>query len=173
MLGWIAQTWGLTESVSPTDERSDYSVNTLSFQTPYSSGTLGDIILEGESEFVRFTEKCLSKVSQHGQFEGVVSRLKKIQQVDCWSFAGMEFDGVFTVNLNALGYLEDDFFWGASQIIHDATHFQRMQDGTFNWSDPINEELIAFRPQEQFLRDCGAYYQAAYVAGLDGSHCLR
>lgn len=176
MIGWLARTWGLTESPSSIGELDDddrITDNHVS-QTSVSRTTLDDIPIEGDSEFVGYVENCLLLISQHGQFKGVVSQLKKIRQVGSYADTGMNFNGVFDVELATLrvGWL-NDYLWGASQIIHDATHYQRMLNGTFDTSNPVEEELIAFVPQAAFLRDCGSYRNAAFVEGLDGRHCLR
>lgn len=173
MIGWFLRTWELDGGAIEEAETA-CTIDNSAYKSPASRKTLDDIPIEGNSEFVNYVKNCLFHVSQHGQFAGVVSQLKKIKQVGFYADTGMNWNGVFDVELPTLraGGL-DDHLWGASQIIHDATHYQRMLNGTFDSSNPVEEELIAFVPQAAFLRDCGSHSNAAFVEGLDGRHCLR
>jgi hypothetical protein len=172
MFGFLFDVWGFTESTNSTTETESYS-DSSDHRALILHRTLNDIVIEGSPEFVRFVGNCLFQISQHGKFVEVVTLLKQIKQVNSYTSAGMQFTGTFDVDLATLEYYNNDSIWGASQIIHDATHYQRMQDSTFNWANPVSEELIAFKTQESFLRDCGDYSKATYIASLDGRHCLR
>lgn len=162
----IWKVWGLD---TPGDTNVDGAGETS--DSTWECGDLNSIVIEGDQEFVRYVKNCLLKIAEHRQFESIVALIKKIRQA---YKAGMQWDGAFDVDLATLrDYLSDDFIWGASQMIHDAAHYQRMLAGTFDCSDPIGEELIAFEPQEKFLRDCGREDHALYIANCDGSHALR
>lgn len=132
-----------------------------------------NIAIEGEPEFISFVNNCLLKIAEHGDYQETVSLLKKIRQVDSWNQAGMGSDGVFSVDSKTLLIDDNDIYWGASQIIHDATHYQRILLGIYSYDHMIEEELIAFVPQAQFLRDYCRFHQAIQIENSDGRHCLR
>lgn len=175
MLTYFGRLWGLIpkeEEIDKQEMAQETVVEEERYYASRSSRNVNDIEIEGEEKFVRYIQNCLYEITKHGNFEGMVSELKKIKQVQNWSDVGMGSDGVFSVNYDVCSYYENDFIWGASQIIHDSKHYERMVAGKFDRTNYVGEELIAFVPQAEFLRDCNRHSQVEYIESQDGRHVL-
>ncbi len=179
MLTYFGRLWGLIPeeeafeencSISMLGEDNKFEPHEACCTLAESGRNIDDIEIEGDDNFCFYVRNCLSEVVRHGTFESMVSNLTKIKQVENWSEVGMRTDGVFLANSMVFDGCENDFIWGASQIIHDAKHYERMLEGKFDHANYVGEELIAFVPQARFLRDSGRHSQAAYIENSDGRH---
>lgn len=175
MFDWLAKTWGYstaTEDIAPTEHpQSKYTAQThQQSRTHASSRTLDDIVVEGSGQFVNHVNRCIEEV-RGTKWESLVIELRKVTQVFNYADTGVS-NREFKTDLASIccNAWQQDSIEGASILIHESVHTKREFSKEFDYSNYANEELIAFKPQIEFLRANGRHSYAAQLENSDGRH---